>query len=342
MLKYEVHEADTSKGFNFPFILIYPEQMLQNVKLFVEGNNSVDYIKRDEEGNILGYQNFEEQKKDAISFAQQICKYEDGKHFNVGYMYQQLNQPLVIPIIERCDAEHEGEYYTQMLGRNVVLDKTSKFANLSRQVVAMIEEAKSVCLAKNETIKIDRKSGLCGFSASGVFASRMLFAEPESFDVCLSMCSNAVQPLPIPELDGVKLPYPLGTADYEKIFGKPFNIEEYKKATQMFFVGAKEDNNRYNIAKNSRLHDKNVQDKYIQVYGDVTIQERQRIIANIMKDLGMNQTVSLIVPGEHNLGGKSKYILSFGQAIRCTTDARKPLSQLVSDSFVDVQDSLTI
>ena len=93
MFKYEVHEANSSKGYNFPFILIYPEQMQGNVKLFVEGNNSTEYIKRDKDGKVLGYQTFEEQKQDAIAFAQQICKQEDGKHFNVGYMYQQLNFP---------------------------------------------------------------------------------------------------------------------------------------------------------------------------------------------------------------------------------------------------------
>ena len=340
MFKYEVHEANSSKGYNFPFILIYPEQMQGNVKLFVEGNNSTEYIKRDKDGKVLGYQTFEEQKQDAIAFAQQICKQEDGKHFNVGYMYQQLNQPIVIPIIERCEAEHTGEYYPQMLGRNVVLDKTSKFANLSHQVVAMVTEAKKVCLGKNKEINIDKKSGLCGFSASGVFASRMLFAEPESFDACLSMCSNAVQPLPVAEVNGIKLPYPLGTADYEKIFGKQFNIEEYKKAQQMFFVGVEEDNKRYNIAKNSRLHDKNIQDKFIQVYGDVTIQERQRMISQIMQELGMDNTVSLVVPGEHNFGGKSKYILSFGQAIRASTDSRKPLSAMTPSSVDSAKDIL--
>lgn len=320
-----MHEADSSKGYNFPFILIFPEQIQGNVKIFVEGNNSLDYIKRNKDGNVLGYQTFEEQKRDAIAYAQQICKQEDGKHFNLGYMYQKLKQPLVIPIIERCESEYTGEYYTQMLGRNVVMDKTSKFANLSQQVVAVVEEAKKVCLAKNNAINIDKKSGLCGFSTSGVFASRMLFAEPESFDVCLSMCSNAVQPLPVDELDGVKLPYPLGTADYENMFGKPFNVKEYKKARQMFFVGNEEDNQRYNIAKNPRLHDKNIQDKFIQVYGDVTIQERQRMISQIMQKLGMTNTVSLVVPGGHNFGGKSKYILGFYQAISVPNDAIKPL-----------------
>ena len=69
MLKYEIHEADASKGYNFPFILIYPEQMQKNVKIFVEGNNSTEYIKRDKDNKVIGYQSFEEQRQDAIKFA---------------------------------------------------------------------------------------------------------------------------------------------------------------------------------------------------------------------------------------------------------------------------------
>lgn len=46
MLKYEMHNANFNKGYNFPFILIYPEKMTNNVKIFVEGNNSVNYEKK--------------------------------------------------------------------------------------------------------------------------------------------------------------------------------------------------------------------------------------------------------------------------------------------------------
>lgn len=327
MLKYEVHEADASKGYNFPFILVYPEQLPEQVKIFVEGNNSTEYEKIDKDKKVVGHQTFEEQKQDAIKFADFIVGPVVEDKYNHTMLYHKLNQPLVIPIIERCDAEHEGEYYTQMLGRNVMLDKTSKFANLTQQVVAMVNEAKKICLSKKQDIKIEEKAGLCGFSASGVFASRMLFAEPETFDACLSICSNAVQPLPVDEMYRVKLPYPLGTADYEKIFGKPFNEEEYRKAKQLFIVGEDEAEKSYNIVKKARLHDEKVRDRYIQLYGDVSIQERQNIISEIMQDLGMNRTMSLVVPGDHTMEGKGRYISQFVNAVSVPTDAQKSVSQ---------------
>lgn len=337
MLKYEIHEADSTKGYNFPFILIYPEQIPEQVKIFVEGNNSTDYIKKD--GST---QTFEEQRQDAIKFADFIVGQVAEDKYNHTMLYNKLNQPLVIPIIERCEAEHEGEYYTQMLGRNVMLDKTSKFANLTQQVVAMVKEAKNICLSKKQDVKIEEKAGLCGFSASGVFASRMLFAEPETFDACLSVCSNAVQPLPTDEVYRVKLPYPLGTADYEKIFGKPFNIEEYKKAKQLFIVGNEEADKDYNIVKKPRLHDKKVGDKYIQVYGDVTIQERQEIISEIMQDLGMERTMSLVVPGGHTMEGKGRYISQFVNAVSVPSDAKKTLSETNTSSVSNSQESLKV
>ena len=302
MLKYKLFEANPEKSYNFPFILVYPTQPNDEIKIFVEGNNSVIY--EDE-----GQQSFDAQKKYAIDFAKDLCFYEDGSRFTRGYLQQQLNQPLIIPIIERCDNEHKEEYYTQMLGRNVVLDKNSKFAFLSKQVVAMVKDVQQQYRKKG--LQVENKAGLIGFSTSGVFAGRMQFAEPETFDLCLSVCSNAVQPLPLDSINGIDLPYPLGTKDYKEIFGKPFNMQEYKKAQQMFIVGINEPNEKYNIAKKDRLHDSATQENFIKVYGDVTIQIRQQKIASIMEELGMTNITCSVLDGGHSFDGKGREISEF-------------------------------
>lgn len=255
-----------------------------------------------------GQQSFDAQKDYALNVAQSLCEKADGKRFTPAYLYQLLNQPVIIPIIERCDNQHKHEYYTQMLGRNVVLDKESKFANLSEQVVAMVKDVQEQY--KNMGLKVDEKAGLMGISASGVFAGRMQFAEPETFDFCLSVCSNAVQPLPTDSIDGIDLPYPLGTKDYEELFGKPFNAEEYKKAHQLFIVG-RDEPKRYNIAKNSRLHDPETQQRYMEVYGDVSLQERQEQIDAIMQDLEMYNVDCVVANGGHSFDDKGKMITEF-------------------------------
>ena len=80
------------------------------------------------------------------------------------------------------------------------------------------------------------------------------------------------------------------------------------------------------------MHDKKVGDKYIQVYGDVTIQERQEIISEIMQDLGMDRTMSLVVPGDHHMEGKGRYISQFINTVSVPTDASKSVSPTTASS----------
>ena len=49
----------------------------------------------------------------------------------------------------------------------------------------------------------------------------------------------------------------------------------------------------------------------------------------------MSNTVSLVVPGEHNFGGKGKYVVSFGQAVQNQGNENKPLCDLVPPSVED-------
>ena len=302
-MKYKLFEANEQLGFNFPFILIMPDKLKKHPKIYVEGANSVLYAQD-------GQQSLEAQIKFAKDYADYLTEPQDGRRFNAAYLMQQLNEPLLIPIIERCDFEHQGEFYTQMLGRNVVTTKEGKYANLSQQVLNMINYVKT-----GFNINFQEKNGLIGMSTSGVFAGRMLFLEPESFDVCLSICSNAVQPLPIPELFNNKLPYPLGTADYEQITGKKFNEEEYRKAQQLFIVGKQEDNSKYNIVNNPLLHDEEVQEWYKKLYGDVTLQERQEEIDYVFDELGYENVKCILAEGGHNFNYKGNLIMNFVRSL---------------------------
>ncbi len=128
MLKFKLFDANKNNGFNFPFILVYPKHFNKDVKIYVEGNNSVIYEKD-------GEQSFSAQIDYALQYAEHLVEEQNGEVFNMPYLYQQLNQPVIIPIIERCDNKHKNEFYTQMLGANVVKTKKGKFANLSKQLL---------------------------------------------------------------------------------------------------------------------------------------------------------------------------------------------------------------
>lgn len=326
-------EADSSKGFNFPYIMLIPKKMKQDVKIMVECANSKDYEQD-------GQQSFDAQIDEAKGYANYISVEQDGKKFNIPYLYQELNQPIIIPIIERCEYERVGvitpeeqdekyaeldrqgkntEFYPQQLGRQVLLEKDGKFAKLPKQIVAMVENGKNKLkkMAKLhfKTINIYEKSALVGFSSSSVFASRMQLICPEHFDTCISLCSGGTQPLPLTELNGEKLNYPLGVADFEEIFGKPFNAEEYAKAKQISIVGGLEADDSYNTAKKPRLLDKQVREQFISVYGDLTLQQRQHIISQILKGNGyINIQCNVLEGVGHSTHGMGHTVLDWVEA----------------------------
>ena len=69
-----------------------------------------------------------------------------------------------------------------------------------------------------------------------------------------------------------------------------------------------EDNTRYDISQNPRLHDKAIQDLYRQVYGNVTIQERQRRISQLMQKMCMNQVECVVADGGHAWRNKGRVV----------------------------------
>ena len=332
--KMKVINADPSKGFNFPYILIMPKSLPNKVKLMVECANSKDY----EKSNGTA-QSFEEQIECASKYAEDICEQQDDKNFNIPLLYQKLRQPIIIPIIERCEYERVGvirpdeqdekyaeldrlgkntEFYPQQLGRQVMLEKEGKFAKLSEQVVAMVEDVKRKIRVysklRMKRIEIEEKSALVGFSSSSVFASRMQLICPEHFDTCISLCSGGTQPLPLTELNGEKLNYPLGVADFEQIFGKPFNAKEYAKAKQISIVGELEPNGSYNTALKPRLFDKSIRDLFLRVYGNLTLQERQMEIDKILTNSGYTNITCKVLKGvEHSTHGMGRAVLNWAE-----------------------------
>lgn len=296
-------KANKRKGYNFDFLFLSPKRIGENVKIFVEGANSAYY------NNNGHYQSYAEQVDFEIQQAIGKCQPQSGKVFNMPYLYQILHQPVIIPIFERCDEKHKNEFYAQMLGKNVMHETDGKYSQLNKQVLAMIDEVKRNFEKKD--VNVSSTCGLIGVSTSAVFANRLQFIEPETFDMTISVCGNAVQPLPLKSKNGVELTYPLGTADYKELFGKEFNSEAYKNAKILNIVGANEDNNRYNIVNNSLLHDKETKELYHKVYGDVSLQERQLEIENIYKENDYDNCYNLVGKGAHELNSKGMVIAKF-------------------------------
>ena len=106
----------------------------------------------------------------------------------------------------------------------------------------------------------------------------------------------------------------MGVADFEEVFGKQFNAEEYSKAKQVSIVGELEPNNSYNTILNPRLYDKSVREQYLKVYGDLTLQQRQITINQILKQNGYENIQCDVLPGvDHTPHGMGKIVLNWAE-----------------------------
>ena len=185
-----------------PFILITPSFLRNGQTLVMEPNNF--------ETNNL--QNLLKQGIDTGKYLNSILK---GKN------------PILIPILPSPSAT--APYYQQL--------STECFENGERpdlDVIDSIDKAIEILKSKY-SVELNKKIFLNGYSSSGVFAQRFSLIHPELVEkVCIGGASGSI-PIPTTDLD-----YPLGIKNYEELFGKEFNIREYKKILFNYYVGSLE------------------------------------------------------------------------------------------------------
>lgn len=188
--------------YKIPFILITPSHLENGQTLVMESNN-------------LETNNKELLLKQALDTGRELNDFLNGSN------------PILIPILP--SESPTAPYYQQL--------STECFENGKRpdlDIVEVIDKAKEI-MDKEYSTKINDKIFLNGYSSSGVFAQRFSLIHPELIDTaCIGGASGSI---PIPNAD---LDYPLGIKNYEELFGKIFNIEEYKKITFDYYVGSLE------------------------------------------------------------------------------------------------------
>jgi hypothetical protein len=81
-----------------------------------------------------------------------------------------------------------------------------------------------------------------GFSASGSFANRLLLLHPDRILAAATGGINSFPMLPISNLNGTNLEFPLGIHDIETITKKRFEREIWLKVPQLIFMGALDEN----------------------------------------------------------------------------------------------------
>lgn len=188
--------------------------------------------------------------------ANDIAKKSTYERPNPGMWFgNDLNMPVLIPIIPRVIG-----YYTQSLSRAVFKNDTSALIadntkrsdkrkissseidqireqckDLPLQVVNMIKNAKS--FLQSLGIEVDDKVIIDGYSAGSKFANYFTALHPEVVKICICGGNSGLGILPLKELNGQKIQYPLGIADLPD-----FDYDAFCQIPQLYYIGTEDYN----------------------------------------------------------------------------------------------------
>lgn len=209
--------ADPRKGFNYDYLLYIPTNTPKGKEttLIVETMNGPGPNKNAQE---------------AVDQAYYVLK-RPGIMTIAG----DLGIPLIVPCIER---PYENQaFYSYGFDRDTLLIKNNRYARIDLQVANMIKDAQKVLAASS--YPVDEKVFFWGFSGSGQFAHRFTVLYPEIV-MASAGGGNSKMTLPIANLNGNDLIFPIGISDVKKIAGIDFNASAYSKVPQFVFLGDKD------------------------------------------------------------------------------------------------------
>lgn len=219
----------TKDGKMFPYILVYPQNIEENAEILVDTLNTVD----------------------SESTKNRIDVFVKGADEVSSYIRIKVPAPCLYVFIPKKDFLQEPYY--QQLSRECFTESDREYDRCDLLVLESIKDAQK----KMESLsgkKISEKIVLNGYSTSGVFAQRFAMIHPDIISKAIIGAAAGSIPIPTEDFD-----YPLGIRDFEKLFGKKFDEESYRKIQFAYYVGeleAEEKSNRKDgNGKNIPTHD---------------------------------------------------------------------------------------
>lgn len=217
--------ADPEKGFNFSYFLFLPEEGLNSnpITIIIEPNNT-------------GFpsNNYNEHIDAAKSQA---------RSSQIGnFLSHKLRYPLLVPVFPR--PKENWKVYTHALDRDALLQKGNSIERLDLQLIAMFQDAKKK-LGQMGYASED-KFIMTGFSACASFINRFATIHPQMVKTYVAGGLNGMLILPVSEIEGKTLPYPLGINDLQTLTGQQFDSISFKKIPQFLFMGEEDDNDAAN------------------------------------------------------------------------------------------------
>lgn len=214
---------------------------------------------------------------------------------------------IIIPcFIRPMSGDGKNNIYTHMLTSQALKTEIENIKRIDKQYLNMIKNAKNVL--KNLGYETSDKIIMTGFSASSKFALRFALLYPEMVSSVIAGGMSALLCLPIEEIDGEILNYPLGVKDYQELIGKSFNIEDYKNVKQYLFMGNLDKNDplKYEdcITKEERriihkIYDEDIQKRWIKMVDMIKRLNLYNIHSFLIKGVGHSPEGMSEIIGEH-------------------------------------------
>ncbi|MFC6616115.1 hypothetical protein ACFQAS_14470 [Halopenitus salinus] len=321
----ELVEADPDSGFYLPYALFKPttDQTTER-PIYVQPNNAPRVETRDE-------------LQDQIT---------DSEFRAAG----ELRFPGLIPGLPRLPEDGLDLVQTlaiQTLRPETGLDDITTDAfpqetieRVDEQIVNMIDDARE--RLGDEGYPVSDLIHMEGFSGAGTFTSRFAFLHPGRVST-ISVGGTGAAPLPHDTLNGTRLPYPLGTADYEDLTGRSFDEEAWMNIDQFFFNGEEDQPLPETDPRGYYGISTQYGDRAVDVYGKNRITERLPITMSVYEEAGASMTSKVYEGVGHLVNGEMlDDIVAFHRERSTAEHALFGLSVRRSADQIGVDESVTV
>ena len=225
----EKFEADSAKGFQWPYYLYVPSTIESSHILVITNNTgytSDDFSVHDQAAQSL------------VNWKKSLAKY--------------LGCPLLVPVFPRPYNFQEAGY-THALDEVSLTATSTVYYRLDLQLIAMIEDA--INRLNEREIDFEETILMWGSSASGMFANRFTALHPERVKAAAIGAPGGWPIAPVAEYEGVELNYPIGIADLFQLVGYSFDMENFKNTPLYLYLGDQDTNDAlpYNVTLNTYI-----------------------------------------------------------------------------------------
>ncbi len=133
-----------------------------------------------------------------------------------------------------------GNLYIHALTREAVLTKQPQWQRIDKQLIAMHTDLKRRLSSLD--INTGDKLLLYGFSAAADFVTRFAATHPNKVKAVVAGGLGGLPILPVSQLDGQLLTYPVGVGDFQLVMGRPFDQQQFAEFPMLLVQGSSDQN----------------------------------------------------------------------------------------------------